>query len=275
MNCTVTTRPRYSLETWGEYRIVKAVYPAGTRMSRHQDHAPRISIVIAGAVIESAEKTSQVGTATSMVVKPGHVWHENEFGPAGAAMLSILLPESEIPIPIAPDHWHWIHGGAPAVAAAELVRHFSRAPGETGWGGEEHVLQLLAAISATVQSGVSDCVTNDDILQIRDELAETFPQPRSVSEIAREAGYHPVYVSRLFRKRFGESITDFVRRRRVHAAADQLASSDSEIAQIALETGFSDQSHLCRHFRREMNTTPARFRLLSRTGAAKEAAIPL
>ena len=81
----------------------------------------------------------------------------------------------------------------------------------------------------------------------------------SVETIARELAMHPIALARAFRRAHGCSITDVRRRSRVRRAAS-LIGSNMPLAAVALESGFSDQSHFCRHFKLELGLTPATFR---------------
>jgi transcriptional regulator GlxA family with amidase domain len=81
-----------------------------------------------------------------------------------------------------------------------------------------------------------------------------------LGSIARWAGLHPAYFARAFRAWVGVSVGEYVRRLRVGDAAERLLSTDLTIADIAASTGFADQSHLTRVFRRAMGVTPARYR---------------
>ena len=47
---------------------------------------------------------------------------------------------------------------------------------------------------------------------------------------------------------------------RIDRAAEMLARTDKEIAVIALECGFRDQSYFTKVFKRYRNTTPLRYR---------------
>jgi transcriptional regulator GlxA family with amidase domain len=49
-------------------------------------------------------------------------------------------------------------------------------------------------------------------------------------------------------------------RRRIERAQEMLARSNLPLSEIALATGFSDQSHLARLFRQLVGTTPGQFR---------------
>jgi AraC family transcriptional regulator len=77
----------------------------------------------------------------------------------------------------------------------------------------------------------------------------------SLSHLAAEIGLHPAHLSRVFRKTCGETLGEYVRRRRVEEAERALAS-DLSLAEIAAQAGFSDQAHFTRVFRRRFGVTP-------------------
>ena len=64
------------------------------------------------------------------------------------------------------------------------------------------------------------------------------------------------------RDQFFASLEDAaqLQRVRVHEASCLLADTDTSISEVALETGFYDQAHLSRTFRRWMGMTPSEFR---------------
>jgi len=68
------------------------------------------------------------------------------------------------------------------------------------------------------------------------------------------------HFSRSFRGTFGYSPHAFVIRRRVELAAKHMLQTDMSLSDIALECGFVDQAHLCKHFRVVIGETPAAWR---------------
>jgi len=70
----------------------------------------------------------------------------------------------------------------------------------------------------------------------------------------------PVALARAFRRALGCSITCYRRRAQLRRAASLLSESRMALADVALETGFADQSHFCRIFKREIGVSPARYR---------------
>jgi AraC family transcriptional regulator len=101
------------------------------------------------------------------------------------------------------------------------------------------------------------------IQQTHDKLHATYAQSISVSALAEDAGVHPTSLTRRFRQHFGCTITTYRQRLRAKAAAHAAATSPHSLAQIALDCGFCDQSHLTHVFREQLGTTPGAFRALA------------
>jgi len=78
--------------------------------------------------------------------------------------------------------------------------------------------------------------------------------------IAARVGVHPVRLSREFRLAYHVTMTELALRLRVEHAARMLRTTQLPLAAIALDAGFTDQSHLARVFRRYAGTTCARYR---------------
>ncbi len=98
------------------------------------------------------------------------------------------------------------------------------------------------------------------LLQARDLLHDRFSEDLSLSEVAAAVGVHPVHLARVFRKEYGCTLGDYIRKLRVEFACRKLANSETPLAQIALLSGYSDQSHFSNAFRRQMGMTPGEFR---------------
>jgi len=96
--------------------------------------------------------------------------------------------------------------------------------------------------------------------QVRERLHSEFTGRLTLAECAREAGVHPVHLAQSFRAHYGESFGQCIRRLRIDRASRELAETPKSIAEIALDSGFCDQSHLTSAFKRTRGLTPAGFR---------------
>jgi AraC family transcriptional regulator len=82
--------------------------------------------------------------------------------------------------------------------------------------------------------------------------------------IAAQVGVHPVQLSRAFRRARGVTMTEHTARLRVDRAAALLRTTQLPLAAIAIDTGFADQSHLARVFKRHTQMTCAAYRAAAR-----------
>jgi AraC-like DNA-binding protein len=85
---------------------------------------------------------------------------------------------------------------------------------------------------------------------------------RSLHQLARELSVSPHHLSRIFSSTTGTTISRHRLRLRVRAALERLAGGESDLARLAAELGFADQSHLCRAVRGETRRTPSALRNL-------------
>jgi AraC-like DNA-binding protein len=96
-----------------------------------------------------------------------------------------------------------------------------------------------------------------------------------VSDLAAVVQLSEAHFSRLFTRAFGLTPHAFVLRRRLELAAQLMLESTESLTDIALGCGFTDQAHLCKHFRRSMGVTPATWRRARRDcGAMRKALRP-
>ncbi len=98
------------------------------------------------------------------------------------------------------------------------------------------------------------------LTRIVERLNDEFLEPPSVVQLAIEESVHPVYLARIFRKFYQQSIGEYVRNLRVKYSAELMLNSDLSLADIASHAGFSDQSHFTRIHKRITGITPGTFR---------------
>jgi transcriptional regulator of acetoin/glycerol metabolism len=78
--------------------------------------------------------------------------------------------------------------------------------------------------------------------------------------LATVAGVSVYHFAREFKRSTGVTPHNYLVRKRVERAKDMLARTDFSLTEIALATGFADQSHLARNFRQMVSLTPGQFR---------------
>ena len=98
------------------------------------------------------------------------------------------------------------------------------------------------------------------LARVVEKLTEEFTENFSTDELATEARVHPVHLAAVFRQFHGETMGEYVQKIRVAHASRLLLDKEIPLSEIAYSTGFSDQSHFTRIFKRFVGVTPGVFR---------------
>lgn len=85
-------------------------------------------------------------------------------------------------------------------------------------------------------------------------------RPPSAADVAAQAGFSTYHFHRVFSAVLGESVTQYVRKRRLARAADRLLSGNEAIMELAVSSGFDSQEAFTRAFKRMYGTTPGHYR---------------
>lgn len=224
-------------------QLRELVYAPASRQAAHAHDSTSVSFVGRGGFDESAGGVKRTGVAGDVIVKPAGVVHEDVYGPAGAKMFTLVLDEDM-------GSYRWLFGGAPAALFTRAIVEW-----RAGSAFEEVAVDLLAAIHDGRPR-----MRSPRMREVAERVATT---DVSVDALARDVSMHPVALARAFRREHGMSITCFRRRVRLRRATSLLSAGDLSLADVALESGFTDQSHFCRIFKTEMGVTPTTFRALA------------
>ena len=98
----------------------------------------------------------------------------------------------------------------------------------------------------------------DVLSPARDYLVDNYAENISLQDLARITNLSPFHFTRVFTRWFGMPPHAYQTQIRVLRAKGLLEQGRS-IADIALRTGFADQSHLSRHFKRLTGVTPGQY----------------
>jgi AraC family transcriptional regulator len=110
----------------------------------------------------------------------------------------------------------------------------------------------IAQRQAAQSGGLGGRRLKQTLAYIEDHLSEDL----SLTRIASISGISASHFKTLFRESAGVPVHQYVVQRRIERAKDMLMQDKLSIAEIALATGFSHQSHLARHMRRSVGLSP-------------------
>lgn len=100
------------------------------------------------------------------------------------------------------------------------------------------------------------------MVRIRQELAASWRAPPAMAALEAAHGISRFAIAREFRAHFGVSPSRYVIERRLDHVRRRIAAGDG-LAEAALAAGFSDQSHMTRHFRSANGLSPGRWRAVT------------
>jgi AraC-like DNA-binding protein len=87
-----------------------------------------------------------------------------------------------------------------------------------------------------------------------------FAKPIDVSDVAAISGLHPTNATATFRKVLGQSIAQYLRKRRLNHALKLLADTDMAIIEVAYESGHGSLTRFYDAFQRQVGCTPKDYR---------------
>lgn len=117
--------------------------------------------------------------------------------------------------------------------------------------------RMLSSVQLQIQGSRSEI---DLISKIVDFISDNYGSSFSMAEIAQQFGMSESRFSRFFRRRTGNTFTDFVNRLRVNKASQLLLETDKYISTICYEVGFNNVANFNRRFMEIRGMTPTEFR---------------
>jgi len=247
---------------FGGFSFTETVYADGMVIPKHEHAEGYLSFVVAGFHRQHIDRRiREVSPRTLTVHPPGEV-HANHWH-GGGHCLNVEITSARLEhireYARCLDQPAEFHGAMPASLAARLYDEFRREECASALALEGLTLEMLAEISREPRPGLTGCLPLW-LRRARVLLHERFSENLSLDDVAGTVGVHPAHLGRAFRRHFGCTPGDYVRRVRVEFACSRLAQTDQPLVAIALAAGFADQSHFTNVFRESTGLTPAQYR---------------
>lgn len=194
----------------------------------------------------------------ALVWNPAGVEHRDCFDVAGGRFLSVsFMPPTGArcgdPLRLR---------GPAEIAVRRLVGATARFA-----AGDEMIIEGLAldlAGAVLTPADLDEDPAPEWLLRSREIIGDMATHPGiEVRSIAAEVGVHPVSLARRFRRHYRQSPAAAIRQARADRAAGLMARG-ADLAALADQAGYADQSHMTRDFSSIYGLTPARYRALFR-----------
>ena len=125
-----------------------------------------------------------------------------------------------------------------------------------------HLLRFYACsgnIAAALQEPAHR-LTPQQLKRVSTYIRDHAGKDLTLEVLAQQTGFSPYHFARLFRNTTRETPHQYVRRERLAYARRLLESSELSLAEVAVESGFGDQSYFTRVFKEALRVTPAVYR---------------
>ena len=240
-------------------------HPPGFEVPLHAHNLTSFYLVLEGSLTEICGRSSRYCKTHSVTFTPAGERHRNIFHAVGGRCFLVELSavwDDRIALSgVKMQGWRSSENDELTWLATRMYHEFRYVDDVSPLLVEGLGLEILGALfrQADHDSG-SRSSRPAWLRQAKDFIHDRFSETVSLTEIAAQAGVHPVHLSRSFRKHYGCSIGEYQRHLRLDYAVRQLRSCRCSLAEIAQHAGFSDQAHFSRVFKDYTGLTPARFR---------------
>ncbi len=273
----IASEPLRSMETDG-FQLTERVHPPNWVLTSHAHELTMIGIVLKGSYTELIGGRSQECGPHSLQLLPAGENHVYRFGEADVRCLTIAIKPQRLEgirqFSTTLDRALHIHEGILSPLIMRLYKEFRLMDGASVLTIEGLILETLG--DATRQNTRSMSLAQPLWLrQAKDFIHENATGGVSLIDAATFVGVHPTHLASMFRKFYGSSIGEYVRRVRLDYAVRELTQSDKPIAEIASAAGFYDQSHFTHAFKLHLRMTPTEFRTSFRAGDANTKSLQL
>jgi AraC family transcriptional regulator len=235
--------------------LTLSVYRPGWVQPWHCHANPTFFLLLEGDHRDHSRHSGFTQPAFSLVYHPTTLAHAAEQGPRGMRGLNIEyepgwldshgLREGDL------GGYRLLDSAQARLAALRfLVTAFQ--PGDRAETDlQTQALEFLEPPAAPPATGPCPrwLRTAEDFLRAR------FRESVGLRHVAREAGVHPVYLARVFRRRHRCSVSEYLRALRLEEAG-RLVLQGASLAQAACAAGFADQAHFSRCFSAAFGLTP-------------------
>jgi AraC family transcriptional regulator len=248
------------------FRMVESSIAADTVLPRHAHERGHFNFVVNGWYQERLGGRELTRQRSALLFLPGDLSHEEVHDvPALHFLIEVdsgyaeRLGDESIRLTTPLD----LSGGEGRRLVLRMYQEFSNADSLSPLVIEGLGLELLALTVRRRNS--AERRPPPWLTRIRELLEADFSEPFALADLSKTAGVHPVHLAQSFKQWYGCTVGEFVRELRLHDACTALERSDASLAEIAAASGFTDQSHLCRVFRRLKGTSPSAYRARART----------
>ena len=252
-------------KVFGDLVFAETFYTSGQIIEQHSHKQAGFIFILNGDFLEFHEKRNRVCKSADVIFRPAGQLHADHFKSPSTRCFNMqfglqwISRLQRITGDFRSEEPGYFSAGVLFQLGLKLYREFRISDLDSPLIMEGLALEMLGQTNRLLINKRETCAA-PWLKRVHERLHSQFTEQLSVPELAVEAGVHPVYLNRAFRKQYGQSIGEYLRMLRMQFCATQLASTSISIADISAAAGFYDQSHFSRIFKRLSGITPLAYR---------------
>jgi len=237
------------------------------QVPRHTHETPHFILITQGIYLTEARNQSGLCSPGTFIFNPGGITHRDCFRSekgkflsisAGPSVSRLLDRASPVPVMVAGPG---IRESEEPLIGNRILRELRRGLESSTLILEELALELIGLLSG-IEERTAARMAPRWLMLAKEMVEDCAAGDLRIADLATAVAVHPVYLARAYRRHFGYSPGEHLRRNRLLRAQGLLADTDMPLAELALECGFSDQSQMTRSFSSYFGMPPARYRRL-------------
>jgi AraC family transcriptional regulator len=232
---------------------------------RHRHETPHFVLVLRGIYLTEARNQDGPCSSSTLIYNPAGTTHRDCFRSRNGRFLSItpslngsrlLDRDSSVARVVAGESVRSLEGG---LITRAIEREFQREKHPSSLVLEGLGLELIGQLIRPEERIESRRIP-DWLLRTKEIIEDCAGSEITIADLAATVAVHPVYLARAFRKYFGNSPGEYVRRNRLLRVRRLLIDTRLPLVEVALQCGFSDQSRMTHAFTSEFGIAPGRYR---------------
>jgi AraC family transcriptional regulator len=216
-----------------------------------------------GSYTEKVNGRTRTCTHSTLLYHPPQEMHSDTFHRAGGRCLSSELDKQWLQrarqYSTVFDGTAEFRSGRLAALTARLCHELRLMDSASPLAIEGVMLEILAEVSRGERPGATRTPPSWT-KAVRELLHDRFSERLNLAVIAQSVHIHPMHLAREFRRHYGCSVGEYIRKLRIEFACAELIRTQAPLIEIALASGFFDQSHFTRVFKQVVGFSPATYR---------------
>lgn len=102
--------------------------------------------------------------------------------------------------------------------------------------------------------------TSENILRLKTFIDRNLDEDLSLATLSNRSFFNPAYLSRLFKQETGNNLSDYILRKRIEKAKEELVETQKSVQEISKLTGFNTPQYFSSTFKKQVGMSPQEYR---------------